>query len=55
MENQQNNEVNFQEIDEKLQKDIDDRKVLLGGCSILKNSPKWFCSNCQTEYFLEKD
>ena len=45
----------IQEIDEKLQKDIDDKRVLLGGCSILKNSPKWFCSNCQTEYFLEKD
>ena len=43
----------IQEIDEKLQKDIDERKVLLGGCSIMKNSPKWLCSNCQTEYFLE--
>lgn len=45
----------IQEIDEKLQKDIDERKVLLGGCSILKDSPKWFCSNCHTEYYLENE
>ena len=43
------------EIDEKMQRDIDSRRILLGGCSILKDSPKWFCSNCQTEYFLEKN
>ncbi len=41
-------------IDEQLQKDIDERKVLLGGCSLLDYSPKWLCSNCQTEYYLYK-
>lgn len=40
------------EIDQKLQKDIDDKKVLLGGCSLLKNSPLWFCSKCETEIYL---
>jgi hypothetical protein len=41
-------------IDEQLQKYIDERKVLLGGCSLLDYSPKWLCSNCQTEYYLYK-
>ena len=45
----------IQEIDEVLQKDIDDKRVLIGGCSILKTSLLWFCTSCETEFYLEEN
>lgn len=43
----------IREIDEVLQI-IDDKRALIGGCSILKTSPIWFCTSCETEFIWKK-
>jgi len=34
----------------KLQKDIDGKKVILGGCMIYDGAPQWHCFNCKKDY-----
>ena len=37
--------------DEKMQKDIADGRLTLGGCCIGPDDPKWKCSNCDLEMY----
>lgn len=39
----------------KLQKDIDDGKIVLGGCCISDDDPFCICTNCKTEFYQQKD
>jgi len=39
--------------DEKLEKDIADNKIVLGGCEIREDAAKWICTDCETEYYKE--
>lgn len=38
-----------------IQKDIDNGKVVLGGCCQTGFDPLWYCNSCQTEIYLKKD
>jgi hypothetical protein len=35
---------------EKLDQDIRDGKVVLGGCCVMDNDPKWHCNKCENEW-----
>ena len=37
-------------FDEKLQKQIDEGKVILAGCIINDNSPKYHCNDCGKDW-----
>lgn len=39
--------------DEKMEKDIADKKIVLGGCEIHEDAAKWICTDCETEYYKE--
>jgi len=32
------------------QKDIDDSKIILGGCLVGENDPDWHCNDCGNEW-----
>ena len=36
----------YPQLDQDLQKAIDEKKVVLGGCLISDNDPKWKCVSC---------
>ena len=38
--------------DDELKKEIDDNKIILGGCVIYEDSPKYYCRFCN-HYFNE--
>lgn len=37
-------------ITKKLQKDLDKKKVTLGGCMVMEDSPKWACAVCHCRF-----
>ena len=39
--------------DFKLDKDVMDGKVILTGCAIIIDGPKWHCANCKTDFYNE--
>ncbi|MDD3051326.1 MAG: hypothetical protein PHR06_09290 [Candidatus Cloacimonetes bacterium] len=41
-------------MDDELQKKIDDGKIVLGGCVICGDDPKWECLGCHQKYGYEK-
>ena len=36
---------------EELEKDLEESKIILGGCCIDVNDPSWKCVDCGQEYF----
>ncbi len=34
----------------ELQKDLDDGKVVLGGCTVFENMPHHHCNDCDTDF-----
>ena len=42
-------------FDEKLKKDLESGKVVLGGCCIGGLDPAWQCSKCESVFYREKD
>lgn len=38
---------------EKLQKDMDEGKIVLGGCCITDEDPTWQCVECETQIHEE--
>jgi ribosomal protein L37AE/L43A len=36
---------------EKLEKDLAKNKIVLGGCVISGDDPKWQCTNCKERFF----
>lgn len=40
-------------FDEEMQKDLDDKIIVLGGCCITGFDPIWKCTNCDTDFYLE--
>ena len=34
----------------ELQKDLDDDKVVLGGCRVFENMPNHHCNDCDTDF-----
>lgn len=38
------------ELDDKLEKDMRDGKVFLGGCCIFEDNPKYHCNDCEEEF-----
>jgi len=43
------------EYSEKLQKDLDDGKIVLGGCCISFEDPIWVCKDCKTDFYKKDD
>jgi len=43
------------EIDDTLQEEINEEKVLLGGCMRLPHSFDYYCINCQREIYLKEE
>lgn len=39
--------------DDELKKEIEDKKIILGGCVIDENSPKYYCRFCNHYYDKE--
>jgi YgiT-type zinc finger domain-containing protein len=37
-------------MDDKLQKLLDEKKVMLGGCVISLDNPQWHCNDCGKEW-----
>ena len=35
---------------EKLSRDIDQGKIVLGGCCVSEDSPRWKCNSCSHEW-----
>ncbi len=35
---------------ESLKKDLDQGKIILGGCTITGNDPKWHCNDCLNKW-----
>ena len=35
---------------EQLERDLDEDRVVLGGCILEDDSPKWHCNNCKKEF-----
>lgn len=35
---------------DKLQNDLDESRVVLGGCMVREDNPKWACADCGTRY-----
>jgi len=38
-------------LDEKLQADLDNGRVVLGGCCRTDNDPVWKCNSCGIEFY----
>jgi hypothetical protein len=36
---------------EELRKEIDERKVKLGGCCVTENDPAYYCNDCKTDLY----
>lgn len=34
-------------------KELEAGKIAIGGCCIMPDNPKWFCSNCETDFHKE--
>lgn len=41
--------------DEKLRRDLDDGKIVLGGCCLTGNDPKWECVECGAQVFKARE
>ena len=39
----------------KLESDMQDGKIVLGGCCIEIGDPKWQCADCDTEFFKDNE
>jgi len=39
----------------KLQKDIDEGKIILGGCCISDDDPFCICTDCRTEFYKQME
>lgn len=37
-------------MSEKLEQQLNEGKVVLGGCCVTDNDPKWHCNNCEYEW-----
>ncbi len=42
-------------FDEKMEKDIECGKIIIGGCLVTDNQPQWACKACGTEFIREVD
>jgi len=40
-----------QPFDEELERKLEDKSVVLGGCMVGIEDPKWKCMSCDTEFF----
>mgnify|MGYP001191086227 FL=1 len=40
-------------MDEELRKDIDKGKIILGGCVIIDESPKFHCNSCSYDWPMD--
>ncbi len=38
----------------KLQKEIDEGKIIIGGCCITEDDPKYHCFECDTDLYFSK-
>jgi len=41
-------------MDDKLQQDLDNGKVVLGGCCLTENDPQWQCVDCELMLFKKE-
>lgn len=39
--------------DEKMQEELESKKIVLGGCCIYEENPIWHCTNCNTNFYPE--
>ena len=39
----------------ELEKDLEDGRIVLGGCSIMDDDPKWECSECEAPFYYDSD
>ena len=39
----------------KLEKDLEDGKIVLGGCCVTDHDPEWQCVDCETRIFRATD
>jgi hypothetical protein len=44
---------NFESL--QLQKDLEDDKIVLGGCCMMEGGPVWQCVGCDTQFYRELD
>ena len=42
-------------MDDELQKKIDDGKIVLGGCCVTFDDPRWECAECRQQYKIKTD
>lgn len=42
------------EIDPRIKKMLEEKRILLGGCILTPDSPKYFCRNCKTKFGIAK-
>jgi len=40
----------LQTLTPKLQKAVDRKKIILGGCMIYNGAPRWYCLKCKKDY-----
>jgi len=40
-------------LSEKLNKELDEGKVVLGGCIISEDDPSWCCTKCESVFYKE--
>ena len=38
-------------MNEKMQQRLKQGKIVLGGCVLMFDDPKWMCNNCKTDFF----
>ena len=41
-------------LSEKLQADLDDGRIVLGGCCVTDHDPSWQCAVCATKVYRRK-
>jgi len=38
--------LGYQNFDKKLERDLENKKVVLGGCTVTDHDPHWECNDC---------
>ena len=45
----------YPSYDDIVQKELESKKIVFGGCCISEENPLWYCTNCNTHFYLEME
>ena len=48
-----NYQYGFPYFNDELERDLENKKIVLGGCCISEDNPLWHCTNCKTDFYLQ--